>query len=176
MSIFRKLFNPLANKDYTPTRGIDLCDMDMGVWSKGTYRIFDMAGQDEYLPSHAFSLGHPHSVYLLVVNLTNKDMEYHARHWLSAVSSCHNREKQRRPPVIFVASHADSVPCSCNGRKLSTNRKASTLLQKLRAEFYDKFNFIGDPIVMDCRNTISPEVRELKTVLTTVLKETLAVS
>ena len=177
MNFFKRLFKSHATDGYTPTRGIDLSDMTPGMpWSRGSYRMFDMAGQDEFLPSHAFSLGHPHSVYLLVVNLSDDQHEDQAKHWLSSISSCHNHQKQKRPPVVMVASHADQVPCELSRNGLKTNRKAAILLRKLQVEYSERFNFIGDPIVMDCRLTSSAEVKHLKTVLTSVLEETLPVS
>ena len=176
MSFFKRLVKSHATDGYTPTRGIDLCDMTPGTpWSTGSYRMFDMAGQDEFLPSHTFSLGHPFTVYLLVVNLLERDKEFHARHWLSAISSCHNYRKQNRPPVVMVASHADEANCLLGQDGLRRSASATSLLAKLRKDYGDQFDFIGGPIVMDCRKTSGRDLKCLRNVLQALLKKTLAV-
>ena len=170
MGKFKSFFVVNSTDEYKPTKAID-----MGLFSpegfNDCYRVFDMAGQEEYMPSHTFSLGHPHTVYLLLVRATDTNKLANARHWLSGICSCHNRQRQRNPPVLMVVSHCDQA-----SRDVHMEIKDLWKLLSSDQEFRGLFQFIGDPFMMDCRKLRSRESKLLKRQLGNVLRLVVKVS
>ena len=165
MGWFRSFFTRNSTSDYKPTRAIS-----MGVFSPNSsgdyFRVFDMAGQEEYMPSHIFSLGKPHSAYLLLVNAldSKKKRLADAKHWMSGISSCHNRSRHPRPPLMMIVSRGDlALP--------GLEREVYDLWRQLSSdkEFGDFFKFVGHPVIMDCRKVGSSQVKRVKAYLSEIL-------
>ena len=163
MGWFKSLLKENSTDSYIPTRAIST-----GVFSpngSGDYfKVFDMAGHEEYMPSHAFSLGHPHSAYVLLVSALDTNKLENARHWLCGISSCHNREQQQRPPLVMLISHGDIAPPGLSEEIYDLWRQLTS-----DEEFRDFFQFVGYPVVMDCRKLDSRQVHLVKKYLSQTL-------
>ncbi|XP_078594818.1 uncharacterized protein LOC144872467 [Branchiostoma floridae x Branchiostoma japonicum] len=142
-----------------PTPGVDIETFPIpGV---GEVSMWDFAGQAEYAVTHSMFMDAENTVFNVLYNITDdsETQEKQVHRWLRFIKSCNRADPNRQPDVILVASHADKV-APTYGQGL-----AASLLEAMKDEFKDHLRIADEVILMDCRQTGTPEMDKLKSVL-----------
>ncbi|XP_035677360.1 death-associated protein kinase dapk-1-like [Branchiostoma floridae] len=150
---------------HDPTPGVDIGTFHVpGV---GEVSVWDFAGQAEYAVTHSMFMDAENTVFIVLYNITDKEetnsclfilittnvILLQVHWWLCFIKSCN---PNRQPDVILVASHRDKV-ASARGQRL-----AARLLESVKEEFQDHLRIADEVILMDCRQTRTPEMDQLK--------------
>ncbi|XP_019638168.1 PREDICTED: death-associated protein kinase 1-like [Branchiostoma belcheri] len=145
-----------AEEPHDPTPGVDVGTFHIpGV---GEVSLWDFAGQSEYAVTHSMFMDAENTIFIVLYNIEHdtETQEKQVHWWLCFIKSCN---PNRQPDVILVASHGDKV--SPNTGK----RRAAQLLQLMTSEFNDHLRISDEVILMNCKETRTPEMDRLKKLL-----------
>ncbi|XP_078594817.1 death-associated protein kinase 1-like [Branchiostoma floridae x Branchiostoma japonicum] len=155
-ALIQRLSGRSMDKPHDPTPGVDIGTFHVpGV---GEVSVWDFAGQAEYAVTHSMFMDAENTVFIVLYNITDdsETQEQQVHWWLCFIKSCN---PNRQPDVILVASHADQV-------ELTTGqRRAGRVVQAMKEEFKDHLHIADEVILMDCRQTRTPEMDRLKSLL-----------
>ncbi|XP_078608088.1 death-associated protein kinase 1-like [Branchiostoma floridae x Branchiostoma japonicum] len=161
-AFFQGLSKPSSQEEpHDPTPGVDVGTFDIpGV---GEVSLWDFAGQAEYAVTHSMFMDAENTVFIVLYNIMNgnEEQERQVHWWLSFIKSCN---PNRQPDVILVASHADKMS------RDRGQRQAAHLLQLMTSEFKDHLHISDEVFLMNCKETLTPEMDRLKKLLATMKK------
>ncbi|XP_078689232.1 death-associated protein kinase 1-like [Branchiostoma floridae x Branchiostoma belcheri] len=148
-----------TEEPHDPTPGVDVGTFHIpGV---GEVSLWDFAGQSEYAVTHSMFMDAENTIFIVLYNIMvdTETQEKQVHWWLCFIKSCN---PNRQPDVILVASHADKV--SPNTGK----RRAAQLLQLMASEFKHHLRISDEVLLMNCKETRTPEMDRLKKLLATM--------
>ncbi|XP_035677366.1 death-associated protein kinase 1-like [Branchiostoma floridae] len=155
-ALIQRLSRRSVEEPHNPTPGVEIGTFHIpGV---GEVSVWDFAGQSEYAVTHSMFMDAENTVFIVLYNIMDdsETQERQVHWWLCFIKSCN---PNRKPDVILVASHADQV-------ELTTGqRRAGRVVQAMKEDFRDHLRIADEVILMDCRQTRTPEMDKLKSLL-----------
>ncbi|XP_035678824.1 uncharacterized protein LOC118417377 [Branchiostoma floridae] len=152
-----------VEEPYDPTPGVDVGNVSIpGV---GQVSLWDFAGQAEYAVTHSMFMDARYTIFIVLYNIMDdsEEQERQLHWWLSFIKSCN---PNRQPDVILVASHADQLQVRDRGQ-----RQAAHLLHLMTSEFKDHLHISDEVFLMNCKETLTPEMDRLKKLLASMRTE-----
>ena len=127
----------------------------------GLVSLWDMAGQKQFHKTHGLFFSPCNSFFILLVSLvrgkerrrcSDEELRDELQYWLSFVRSC--LDVEFIPTVLIMASRGDYY---CYGQSV-----LQRVVGYIRELFKGKINIIEVCLVLDCRQSKSPEMKQLR--------------
>ncbi|XP_062508328.1 uncharacterized protein LOC134184604 [Corticium candelabrum] len=130
----------------------------------GLVSLWDHAGQKQFHKTHGLFFSPSSSFFILLVSLvrgkerrrcSDEELRDELQYWLSFLRSCLDGEFI--PTVLIMASRGDYC---CDGQRV-----LQRVVDYICDLFKGKINIIQECLVIDCRQSKSPEMKQLKKLL-----------
>ena len=164
---FKRIFtneNQADDPDCEEERTIGINVMTALIPGVGLVSLWDMAGQKQFHKTHGLLFSPSNLFFILLVSLmrgrerkrcSSEELRDELQYWLSFVRSCLDGEFI--PTVLIMASRGDYYH---DGQRVLQH-----VVDYIRELFKGKINIIQECLVIDCRQSKSPEMKQLRKLL-----------
>ena len=170
---FKRIFtneNQADDPDCEEERTIGINVMIALIPGVGLVSLWDHAGQKQFHKTHGLFFSASNSFFILLVSLvrgkerrrfSDEELLHDLQYWLSFLRS--SLDGEFIPTVLIMASRGDYY------------RDGQLVLQRvvdyIRELFKGKINIIQECLVIDCRRSKSPEMKQLKKLLSGIKQQ-----
>ncbi|XP_062505761.1 death-associated protein kinase 1-like isoform X2 [Corticium candelabrum] len=170
---FKRIFtneNQADDPDCEEERTIGINVMIALIPGVGLVSLWDHAGQKQFHKTHGLFFSASNSFFILLVSLvrgkerrrfSDEELLHDLQYWLSFLRS--SLDGEFIPTVLIMASRGDYYR--------DGQRVLQRVVDYIRELFKGKINIIQECLVIDCRRSKSPEMKQLKKLLSGIKQQ-----